>query len=73
MMDNRYYIRSNGESGEGQYDIQLLPKSEDMPGILIELKAAKNASEEKLKQLSEAALAQIENRKYDTDMIARGI
>ncbi len=73
MMDNRYYISSNGESGEGRYDIQLLPKSENMPGILIELKAARNFSGDKVKQLSEAALAQIEDRKYDTDMAAKGI
>lgn len=73
MMDNRYYISSNGESGEGRYDIQLLPKSEHMPGILIELKAARNFSGEKLRQLSEMALAQIEERKYDTNMISKGI
>lgn len=73
MMDNRYYISSNGESGEGRYDLQFLPKSANMPGILIELKAAKNLSGDKLKQLSETALAQIEDRKYDTDMTARGI
>ena len=65
MMDNRYHISSNRESGEGRYDIQLLPKFENMPGILIELKAAKNFSKEKLKQLSETALAQMENCKYD--------
>lgn len=73
MMDNRYYISSNGESGEGRYDLQLLPKSANMPGILIELKAAKSLSGDKLKQLSETALAQIEDRKYDTDMTAKGI
>jgi len=73
MMDNRYYISSNGESGEGRYDIQLLPKSENMPGILIELKAARNFSEDKLKRLSETALAQIQDRKYDTDMISKGV
>ena len=73
MMDNRYYISSNGESGEGRYDIQLLPKSEDIPGILIELKAGRNFSGDKLKQLSETALAQIQDRKYDTDMISKGI
>ena len=73
IMDNRYYISSNGESGDGRYDIQLSPKSDNMPGILIELKAAKNFSGERLRQLSEAALAQIENRKYDTDMMGKGI
>lgn len=73
MMDNRYFISSNRESGEGRYDIQLFPKSENMPGILIELKATKDFSEEKLKQLSETALAQIKSRKYDTDMAAKGV
>lgn len=69
----RYYIRSNGESGEGRYDIQLFPRSEDMPGNLIELKAAKNVSGDKLKRLSETDLAQIEDRKYDTDMAAKSV
>lgn len=73
IMDNRYFITSNGESGEGRYDIQMLPKVENMPGILIELKAAKKLSEEKLKQLSEEALAQIERRRYDADMAAKGV
>lgn len=73
MMDNRYYISSNGESGEGRYDIQLLPKIENMPGILIELKAARNFSGDKLKQLSEMALAQIQDRKYDTYLISKGV
>ncbi len=57
----------------GRYDIQLLPKSENLPGILIELKAGRNFSGDKLKQLSETALAQIQDRKYDTDMISKGV
>ncbi len=40
--------------------------------ILIELKAAGNFSGDKLKQLSETALAQIQDRKYDTDIISKG-
>ncbi|MCI8464839.1 MAG: AAA family ATPase [Lachnospiraceae bacterium] len=62
-----------GESGEGRYDIQLLPKSEIMPGILIELKVARNFAGDKLKRLSETALEQIQNRKYDTDMLSKGV
>lgn len=73
VMDNRYYITSNGESGDGRYDIQLLPQINNMPGILIELKAAKNCSAERLKNLSETALMQIDDRRYDTEMIAKGI
>ena len=44
-----------------------------MPGILIELKAARNISGDQLKRLSEVALAQIQDRKYDTDMLSKSI
>lgn len=50
-----------------------MPKSTNMPGILIELKAAKNLSEERLKKLSKEALVQIEDRKYDTNIKGRGV
>ena len=73
MMDNRYYIRSNREAGEGRYDIQLMPKVKTLPGILIELKAAKKAEHSELKALAEAALSQINDRKYDAEMISQGI
>lgn len=73
MMDNRYYVSSNRESGEGRYDIQLIPKAKDMPGILIELKAAKGYSAERLEALAQEALEQIEALSYDTDMTTRGV
>ena len=52
-------MTSNRESGDGRYDIQLKPTQKGLPGILIELKAEKNCSDEKLKKLSETALQQI--------------
>ena len=67
------FISSNKESGEGRYDIMLRPKNKNLNGIIIELKAAKNCKVEKLKELSEAALKQISEKKYDTDMKAEGI
>lgn len=74
IMDNRYYVSSNRESGEGRYDLQLEPKdSSVLPGILIELKAAKNVSDEELKALAQAALRQIETKKYDTMMESHGV
>jgi hypothetical protein len=73
VMDNRYYITSNRESGDGRYDIQLMPKKKSLPGILIELKASKDASEDELKTLADTALRQIEERKYDTEMTVKGI
>ena len=67
------YTTSNRESGDGRYDIQMMPKSDNLPGILIELKAEKNCTEEELKKLSEVALEQIADKKYDTDMKAKGV
>ncbi len=67
------FVSSNRESGDGRYDIQLKPVKKNMPGIIIELKAAKNCSEAELKRLSEAALLQIIDKKYDTELTAAGI
>jgi hypothetical protein len=71
ILDNRYEITSNRESGTGRYDIALMPKAEGLPGILIELKAAKDVSAEQLRQLAQEALTQIEEKQYDTVMKAR--
>lgn len=73
MFDNRYEVRSNRESGEGRFDIQLMPKNNKLPGILIELKAEKSCSEEALVKLSQKAVKQIIERKYDTEMISKGV
>ena len=44
-----------------------------MPGILVELKAAKDCSDDELKKLSETALKQINDRKYETELTTKGI
>ena len=72
MCDNRYYVTSNRESGEGRYDIQLMPKDTSLPGILIELKAAKDPSAN-LSVLARQAVDQIVACHYDTEMTSRGI
>lgn len=72
IMDNRYYISSNRESGDGRYDIQLKPKDAHNPGILIELKYDKKCSGEELELLANEALQQINNQEYDTDMKTNG-
>lgn len=69
IFSESYYTYSNRESGEGRYDIMLMPKLTEMPGIIIEVKAASSASEQELKNLSLAALKQIENKKYDTELL----
>lgn len=67
------FVSSNRESGEGRYDIQLKPTKKNLPGILIELKAEKDCTQEQLKKLSETALQQIVDKKYDTDLITAGV
>lgn len=67
------FVSSNRESGDGRYDIQLNPAKKNLPGILIELKAEKNCTQEQLKKLSETALQQIIDKKYDTEMTAAGV
>lgn len=67
------YNTSNRESGDGRYDIQLMPENDQLPGILIELKFEKNCGRDRLKQLSQTALKQIADKKYDTEMTARGV
>ena len=67
------FVSSNKESGDGRYDIQLKPTRKNLPGILIELKAEKNCTEEQLKTLSQTALQQIIDKNYDTELTAAGI
>ena len=73
MMDNRYIITSNRESGFGRYDISLRSRDLKLPGILIELKAGKDCSADELKMLAKTALDQIQLRQYDTEMHASGV
>lgn len=67
------FVTSNRESGEGRYDIQLRPKDERLPGVLIELKAAKKCGDEELKALARNALRQINDKKYDIELETAGI
>ena len=67
------FVSSNRESGNGRYDIQLKPQAKNLPGILIELKAAKNCTADQLKKLSQTALQQIIDKKYDTELIRSGV
>lgn len=73
IFDDRYYLTSNRESGDGRFDIQLMPKNPDRPGVLIELKAGKYLAGTELKELAQSALQQINDRRYDTEMKTRGI
>lgn len=73
LMDNQYKIMSNRESGDGRYDISLIPRESRYPGIIMELKWKKDLSSDELSELAEEALAQIDENRYDAEMKADGI
>lgn len=73
MLNNQYRLTSNREAGNGRFDIQMLPLNKLLPGILIELKAGKDCTEEQLNRLADAALKQINDKQYDADMVAQGV
>ncbi len=73
MLNNQYRLISNREAGNGRFDIQMLPLNKLLPGILIELKAGKDCTEEQLSRLADAALKQINDKQYDADMMAQGV
>ncbi len=77
VMNNRYFVSSNVESGHGRYDIQLRPINKSLPGIIIELKVLKDGvAEDRIDSQLEAAatdaLGQIEEKKYVTAMKQEG-
>ena len=72
ILNNRYHVKSNRESGLGRFDIQLYPLTEDLPGFIFELKHTKEETDD-LDQLAFEALAQIDEKKYDVEMVESGI
>ena len=73
MLDTQYKIRSNRESGDGRYDISLIPKKEKYPGVIMELKSKTGLEDAGLDSLAEQALQQIETKRYDTEMVNDGV
>ncbi len=68
-----YTITSNRESGFGRYDIMLEPKKENLDAILIEFKVFNPRRDSSLEDTVQAALLQIEEKKYAQTLIAKGI
>ena len=69
----RYHIRSNRESGLGRYDVMMEPVNLEDNAIIIEFKVFSPYKDGTLKKAVEDALRQIEDKKYDTELISRGI
>lgn len=73
LLDNKYYVTSNREAGKGRFDIQLMPKKLNLPGILIEVKSVKICTEKALEKLAQEAMEQNYNLHYDEDMKSKGV
>ncbi len=72
-MADRYIIKSNRESGRGRYDIMIYPKESGKgDAIIIEFKVKSKKKETDLEQTVEAALRQIDEKKYDEELKALG-
>ena len=70
---DRYRITSNREIGFGRYDVMLEPLRDGNPAFVLEFKVHDSEEEETLADTVAAALRQIEEKAYDTELTARGI
>lgn len=73
LMDSQYKIQSNRESGDGRYDISLIPREKKYPGIIMELKWNNGLDEETLEKLAEEAVGQIGDKRYESEMRYDGV
>ena len=69
----RYTVTSNRESGFGRYDVLLEPKNANDYAYILEFKVYDPEEEETLKDTVKAALAQIEEKQYAAELLAKGI
>ena len=69
----RYVLTSNRESGFGRYDVMLEPRRAEDDGIIIEFKVQDAEEEKELADTVKAALKQIEEKKYDTMLVEKGV
>ena len=73
-LTGRYILTSNRESGFGRYDVMLEPVRPDRDdGIILEFKVFQPRKEKSLEDTVRAALKQLEEKKYETVLVSKGI
>ena len=68
---DKYEVKSNGERGQGRYDILLLPLDKKKPAFVFEFKVSKTIKG--LEGKAEEALKQIKEKHYDVGIKESGI
>ena len=66
-----HHIRSNRESGQGRYDIALIPKDAREVGIILEIKVAEKAKD--LQAVAQQACQQIKAKAYYRELQSLGV
>jgi hypothetical protein len=72
-ISNTHEIKSNRESGYGRYDISIIPYDLGQTGYVIEFKTVDTEENETIESAVKAALKQIEKKKYETELVERGV
>ena len=67
-----YQLKSNRESGFGRYDVMLIPHDKEKNAIILEFKVFDKDEESDLNDTAQAALKQIDDRQYDTELLSLG-
>ena len=70
-LDNKYLLKSNREAGLGRYDVLIEPINKKERAFILEFKVTD--SEKNLEKFSKEALEQIINKKYNIELIKKGI
>ena len=70
-LDNKYSVKSNREAGLGRYDVLIEPINKKERAFILEFKVTD--SEKNLEKFSKKALEQIINKKYNIELIKKGI
>ncbi|OFO25009.1 hypothetical protein HMPREF3051_11730 [Fusobacterium sp. HMSC064B11] len=70
-LDNKYLVKSNREAGFGRYDVLIEPINKKERAFILEFKVTD--SEKNLEKFSKEALEQIINKKYNIELIKKGI
>ena len=72
-LNKEYIVLSNRESGFGRYDVMIEPKEKEKDAFILEFKVHDPEEENSLKDTVQKALQQIEDKQYETLLIAKGI